>query len=111
MGRDTVCPDLWNTPYKILTYADSMGCTGCQLGIPQWQQIINTCKINNTDVGFLFIIHSPNYADLGYELLYFDYPIIYDKHNSFDKLNHFPPLPYRRIRITGSKAPTSTKST
>ncbi|MDR2410159.1 MAG: hypothetical protein LBE13_18905, partial [Bacteroidales bacterium] len=48
---------------------------------------------------FLFVIHSPNYADLGYELLYFDYPIIYDKHNSFDKLNHFPPLPYRTFLL------------
>jgi hypothetical protein len=99
MGRDTMCPDLWDKPYKILTYADSVGCTGCQLGIPQWQQIINTCKTNNIDVSFLFVIHSTNYSDLGYELLYFDCPIIYDKENSFDKLNHFPPLPYRTFLL------------
>jgi hypothetical protein len=99
MGRDTMCPELWNKPYKILTYADSVGCTGCQLGIPQWQQIINTCKIDSIDVGFLFVIQSPNYADLGYELLYFDYPIIYDKHKNFDKFNHFPPLPYRTFLL------------
>jgi hypothetical protein len=31
MGRDTVCPDAAATPYKILLYTDSTGCTSCKL--------------------------------------------------------------------------------
>jgi uncharacterized protein (DUF169 family) len=34
-GRDTVCSDVWDKPYKILTYIDSIGCTGCKLGFPE----------------------------------------------------------------------------
>jgi hypothetical protein len=29
----------------------------------------------------------------------FKYPIIYDYHNDFDKLNHFPPYPYRTFLL------------
>jgi hypothetical protein len=96
LGRDTLCPDLWEKSYKILAYVDSAGCTSCQLGIPQWQQIINICKSSNLDVSFLFVVHSTNYENFGYELLLdnFNYPIIYDRKNRFDELNHFPPFPY-----------------
>jgi hypothetical protein len=101
MGRDTLCTDLWDKAYKILTYVDSAGCTSCQLGIPQWQQIMNICESNDIDVSFLFVVHSNNYEDFGYELLLdnFNYPIIYDRQNRFYELNHFLPYPYRTFLL------------
>jgi hypothetical protein len=100
-GRDTLCPELWNKSYKFLTYVDSAGCTSCQLGIPQWQQIMDICQSNHFDVSFLFVVYSLNYENFEYELLLdnFDCPIIYDRRNRFDELNHFPPFPYRTFLL------------
>ena len=37
LGRDTFCADLWEKPYKILTYIDSIGCSACQMGLLDWR--------------------------------------------------------------------------
>ncbi len=101
LGRDTLCADLWDKPYKIFTYIDSIGCTSCQLGLPQWKALIDSCKQQQLDVSFLFAVHSSDFEYFGHEVRFneFDYPLIYDYKNRFDKINHFPPSPYRTFLL------------
>ncbi len=102
LGRDTICRhSLWNKPYKIFVYIDSIGCTSCQLGLLEWKSIIDSCYQQQIDIGFIFAVHSSNYRQFDGEVRFnkFDYPIIYDYHNRFDKLNHFPPAPYRTFLL------------
>ena len=54
LGRDTTCIDLWNKPYKILTYIDSVGCSACQMGLNNWRVLIDSCEQLQLDVSFLF---------------------------------------------------------
>ena len=113
LGRDTVLSvDLWKKPYKILTYIDSIGCSACQMDIPLWVELIDSCKQQQFNVSFIFIIHSDDFVKLSSDikLFNFDYPLIYDYQNSFDKINNFPPPPYRsflldidnKVKIVGS---------
>ena len=101
LGRDTICSDLWGNQYKILTYIDSVGCSSCQMGLHFWQEIIETFEREQLDVSILFVIHSKNYPLLSRELIAadFNYPVIYDHNNLFDKLNQFPPAPYRTFLL------------
>jgi len=101
LGRDTICSDFWNKPYKILTYVDSVGCSSCQIGLIYWKEIIKTFVRQQLDVSVLFVIHSSDYDRLDFDLTddNFNYPVIYDHHNLFDKLNHFPPTPYRTFLL------------
>ena len=101
LGCDTVCSDLWDMPYKILTYVDSVGCTICKMGLSQWQELIELCERHQLNVAFLFVIHSSDYNLLSNDLIAFEfnYPVIYDEHNLFDKLNRFPPVPYRTFLL------------
>ena len=94
-GKDALCPKLLDKPFKILTYVDSIGCSSCKMGLQQWKQLIDSCKIQHIDVSFLFIVHSSNFRYFTQELLIedFDYPVIYDYENLFDKLNAFPKDP------------------
>ena len=36
-GRDTVSCPSGNSPYKVLTYIDSLGCASCKLQLPRWK--------------------------------------------------------------------------
>lgn len=100
-GYDTACSHLWSKPYKIFTYIDSIGCTSCQLKLFEWKTLIDSCRLQQIDVGFIFAVHSSNYKQFTGEVRFndFDHPIIYDDHNRFDKLNHFPPTPYRTFLL------------
>ena len=101
MGRDTLCVDLWNKPYKIFTYVDSIGCTSCQLGLPKWKELIDSCILQQMNVSFLFVVHSNDYEEFerALKIFEFSYPIIYDYKNDFEKLNHFPPAPFRTFLL------------
>jgi len=96
LGRDTVYTHLWEKTYKIFTYIDSIGCSSCQLGLTDWKKLINICQQQKIDLEFVFVVHSSDFEHFDNDvILYdFDYPIIYDYHNRFNKLNKFPPIPY-----------------
>lgn len=118
MGRDTACSEIWDKPNKIFVYIDSVGCTSCRLGLSRWKEIIDSCRTEHPDLGFLFVVHSVSYRRFERELrdAEFTYPIIYDYRNEFHKLNQFPPDPYRtylldknnKITVIGSPV-TNTK--
>jgi hypothetical protein len=101
LGKDTLCYDLWNKPYKIFTYIDSVGCTGCRLNLQRWESFIDGCRQQQIDIGFIFVVHSSDFSIFDDEIRFkeFDYPVIYDYHNDFEKLNHFPPDPYRTFLL------------
>lgn len=101
LGRDTASSALWDRPYKIFNYIDSIGCSSCQLGLFKWKMLIDSCNLQQLDVGILFVIHSSDYDLLSWDLKenHFNHPVIYDYNNQFDKLNHFPPVPYRTFLL------------
>lgn len=60
MGRDTVCSNM-NTPYKVLLYTDSVGCTTCKLQLYKWKSLIeeaNSLMVHQ--ISFLFYFHPKN---------------------------------------------------
>jgi len=101
LGRDTICSDLWEEPYKILTYVDSIGCSSCKMGLHFWEAIAEIFKHEKLNVPILFVIHSTDYDLLSQELIEnnFNFPVIYDYNNLFEKLNHFPPAPFRTFLL------------
>jgi hypothetical protein len=100
-GRDTTCSYLWDKPYKIFTYVDSIGCLSCQLHLFDWKELIDLCRQQQIDVGFIFIVHSSDFNQFNKEVRseIFNYPIIYDYNNKFEKLNHFSQRPYRTFLL------------
>jgi hypothetical protein len=101
LGCDTVCYDLWDKPYKILTYVDSVGCSSCQMGLFFWKTILEIINREGWNVSVLFVIHSSDYPLLSSELIdnNFNCPVIYDYHNLFDEINNFPPAPFRTFLL------------
>lgn len=92
-GKDTfVSNNILNTPFKILIYIDSIGCSPCRLQLPEWKTLMNECKQSNIEISFLFVIHSSNYRPLESEFYFedFSYPVIYDYNNDINKMNQFP---------------------
>ena len=94
-GRDTLCPDWSDQPYKIVVYIDSAECTDCNLRFYEWSKLIRETQEARLPVAFIFIAHMKDYAEL--EILAkrdrFTYPIWYDRHHEFGKRNHLPDDP------------------
>lgn len=91
--KDTLCPDLFDKPYKILIYTDSIGCISCKLRLPDWKEIISeTESIAPGKVSFLFFFHPQSEKELTYLFKRdkFDYPVFIDRKNEIEQLNHFP---------------------
>jgi len=101
LGQDTASYFLLDKPFKIFTYVDSIGCTDCQLGVLAWRALIDSCNQQKMDIGFLFAVHSSDFEQFESQLKFynFDYPIIFDYHNHFEKINKFPPAPYRTFLL------------
>lgn len=91
-SHDTICLGILNCKYKILIYVDSTGCVPCHLSLPEWKTYIDTCKLKRLDVGFLFVVQSNNYLKLEQTMYmqHFNYPIIYDHKDEFNRLNKLP---------------------
>jgi hypothetical protein len=92
IGTDTISKYIFNHSYKILVYVDSVGCSGCRLGLVEWKAIIDRCQSKGYDVGFLFVVQSSDYFKFEekLEMKNFTYPIIYDIEDNFNRLNKFP---------------------
>jgi hypothetical protein len=92
-GRNTSSTLLPETPYKILLYSDSSGCTSCKLKLLEWQALIqesDTLLLNK--LSFLFCFYPKIKKELEFLLLHdsFDYPVYLDIRNELDRLNCFP---------------------
>jgi len=92
VSTDTISKYIFNHSYKILVYIDSVGCSGCRLGLVEWKAIIDRCQSKGYDVGFLFVVQSSDYLKLEQKLEQknFTYPLIYDVQDNFNRMNKFP---------------------
>ena len=88
-GRDFVADTIPVADYKIVSYLDSLGCSGCKLRLPSWQGFIRQLEDNGLDVPILFILHPQNVRTLKASLLWekFDYPVCLDTDDRFNRLN------------------------
>lgn len=92
-AKDTMEQAISNTPYKILVYVDSIGCTSCKLQLPRWKELIAyTDSMFNQKVSYLFFFHAKDYKEIRYLLKrdMFDFPVCLDKEDQLNKLNQFP---------------------
>lgn len=103
LGRDTLCSDVWDKSYKIISYFDSTGCIGCRLDLRQWKRFYDTCSVYQPSISLLLVVCSSDYSFLEQMLVdhEFSHPIIYDEQDLFDKLNHFPPQYQFRTFLLG----------
>ena len=65
IDRDTLCISPNSTPYKILVYTDSIGCTSCKLHLYKWNAIIK--EVNDEMAGFVnfqFYFHPKNIEEI-----------------------------------------------
>ncbi|MDD4032761.1 MAG: hypothetical protein PHS48_05890 [Bacteroidales bacterium] len=64
LGRDTIVDVLEKPGYKIITYADSSGCTDCRLNLYGWKLKMDQAKAWNKPVDFVFILQPKEESDL-----------------------------------------------
>ena len=92
-GRDTVSFSFSDANYKIVSYIDSVGCTGCKLHLPRWRRFMyEVDTLMNASVPFVFYFHPKNIEDLRYIIRRdtFTHPVCLDVSDTFNILNHFP---------------------
>lgn len=93
LGKDTICPDIAPTPYRILAYTDSTGCSSCKLKLAEWKELMQESdSIMPGKLSFIFYFHPKRIKDLEYIVKHdkFTYPIYLDKENKINHLNNFP---------------------
>ena len=92
-GRDTICPDLSATPYKVLVYTDSVGCTSCKLQMYKWTALIEEAVAEmEGQLSFHFYFHPKDKKELMFLLKRdnFKYPVLFDEEDKLNKRNKFP---------------------
>lgn len=93
IDKDISCVSPSSTPYKILVYVDSIGCTSCKLHLYKWNSIIEEVNNEMSDlINFQFYFHPKNIEEIFFLFRKdsFKYPIYIDKDNQIDRLNNFP---------------------
>ena len=94
-GRDTACPELFASPYKILNYIDTSGCTECRLKLQEWEMLRQEAESLHLPVTFIFVAWVKNYDELEtiQHMLHSNLPFLYDREGKLQQLNHFPDNP------------------
>ena len=93
LGKDSAGYSFPQNEYTIMTYVDSVGCTGCKLQLPTWKRLISMVDtVAAGKVSFLFAFHPKNKKEISFLLKRdrFLYPVFIDEKGDFDALNHFP---------------------
>lgn len=92
-AKDTVNYAIPSSPYKILMYVDSVGCTSCKLQLHKWKEFIaEVDSLTNGTVPVLFFFHPNDKREISYLLRRdgIDIPVCMDEANEINTLNHFP---------------------
>lgn len=91
MGADIVIDEI-STPYKILLYTDSTGCTSCKLKLSVWKYYIEELNsIAPESTTFLFYFQPKSKTEL-IDLLKqedFRYPVYFDSIGEINQMNNF----------------------
>ena len=80
---------LFDSPYKILSYLDSMGCVSCKAQFPAWKEFL--VYLEQKKVPVLFFMGTRRLKEMQFILRRetFGYPVCIDEKDSLNKLNHF----------------------
>lgn len=92
MGREATCPNI-NTPYKILVYTDSTGCTSCKLALDKWNSLMNEVDTLMTgQVCFLFYFQPKNEKELYFLMKGSDFnqTVFMDNESKLNAANKLP---------------------
>lgn len=92
LGRDTVCSDQ-DTPYKILLYIDSTGCTDCKLQLYKWSAMIEEAEtIMPGKISFHFYFQPKDENELKFILRRdnFRQAVYVDSQEKLNKANKLP---------------------
>lgn len=92
-GKDTVDFQFQDADYKIVTYVDSVGCTGCKLQLPRWKELMTEVdSLTGGRVSFLFYFHPKDLKELRFLIRRdgFTHPVCFDEMDDFNRMNHFP---------------------
>ena len=89
LGRDTIVDVLKKPGYKIVTYADSSGCTDCRMNFYGWKLKMDEAKAWNKPVDFVFILQPKDESALISLLKFNDFSlaVFYDKNTDFIRQN------------------------
>ncbi|MCD7901790.1 MAG: DUF1573 domain-containing protein [Bacteroides sp.] len=91
-GRDTIYT-IKDTPFKILIYTDSVGCTSCKLQLYKWMAYMQEASELMADkVSFHFYFHPKDESELNFQLKRdnFRKMVFMDREGKLDKLNKLP---------------------
>ena len=82
-----------NSHWKIVFYADSLGCVSCDLNLLEWMDFMEKAKeLTNHSVDFFFYFAPEKKKDIisALKLEEFHYPVFIDTQKEFNKLNRLP---------------------
>ncbi|GHT23612.1 hypothetical protein FACS189430_07140 [Bacteroidia bacterium] len=91
-GKDTICPDCADKPFRVLVYSDSTGCTSCKLRLYEWKQLMAEADSTMPELVFDFYFHPKDERALKIFLKRddFNYPVHIDRNDQLNQLNKFP---------------------
>jgi hypothetical protein len=95
-GQDTLVNDYSQAPFKLFLYIDAKGCTSCNFKMYQWKDLlVESDSIAGDMLSFILCVQPGDRSELIHLLQRdkFNYPVIIDDHDQFNKLNHFPEMP------------------
>lgn len=93
LDKDTTCISPQSTPYKILVYVDSTGCTSCKLHLYKWNTLIREVEREISDlVNFQFYFQPKDKKELTFLFRRddFNHPVYIDEENKLNKYNNLP---------------------
>ncbi|MDD4032077.1 MAG: hypothetical protein PHS48_02400 [Bacteroidales bacterium] len=105
LGRDTIVDVLKKPGYKIVTYADSSGCTDCRLNFYGWKLKMNEAKTWSKPVDVVFILQPKDESALISLLKFndFSHAIFYDKNTDFIRQNQLSSDPLYQTFLINSE--------
>lgn len=93
-GNDTVDFEVSGSQYKVVTYLDTIGCSGCQLQLAHWKKFMHEVDSVSgiNEVSFLFYLHPKDIEEVNYITRRdnFIHPICLDEKDDFNRYNHLP---------------------
>lgn len=101
MTGDTL--DLSDADFTILTYIDSLGCTGCRMKLPLWQEFLGSLDsiTGEREINAVIFVNAKDAKELSYLIRReaYSYPVVNDVNDSLNKLNHLPDGPSFRTLL------------
>ena len=96
-GLFTTCPD---TEFKIISYFDSVGCTGCKLRLPYWNEFMSKTDsiVGQGKLSLMIVVNTHNLDGIKKLIKEsgFVYNIFLDEDSLLYKINNFPEQPELR---------------